>query len=144
MAKHGPTCSRLVIPCDHAEAGSSSTYSHVIYSDNHGETWKLGGTVNKDTNESTVVELTDGSLMRNMRSKEGKNRRESSKSRDGGITWTESKFAAPLIEPVCQASLLRFIKTNEFSKNRLLFSNPAATERVQDQSSLSKATEASG
>ena len=62
---------RLVIPCDHAVSGSDSIYSHVIYSDDHGETWKLGGTVDKDTDESTVVELADGSLMINMRSNKG-------------------------------------------------------------------------
>ncbi len=33
---------RLVIPCDHIEAGSIKYFSHVIYSDDHGETWKLG------------------------------------------------------------------------------------------------------
>ena len=132
---------RLMIPCDHAVSGSDSIYSHVIYSDDHGETWKLGGTADKDTDESTVVELADGSLMLNMRSNKGKNRREVAISRDGGLTWSESKFDETLIEPSfanaavdpggCQASLLRFTEIGPFSKNRLLFSNPADTTRVK-------------
>jgi sialidase-1 len=121
---------RLVIPCDHAVAGSDSIYSHVIYSDDHGRTWKIGGTIDKDTDESTVVELADGSLMINMRSNKKNNRREVATSQDGGLTWSPNKFDSTLIEPVCQASLLRFTQKNGFSKNRLLFSNPAATERV--------------
>ena len=122
---------RLMIPCDHGVSGSDSVYSHVIYSDDHGETWKLGGTVDKDTDESTVVELADGSLMINMRSNKGKNRREVAISQDGGLTWSESKFDETLIEPTCQASLLRFTEMGPFSKNRLLFSNPAETTRVK-------------
>ena len=34
---------RLLIPCDHIEAAAQRGYSHVIYSDDHGETWQLGG-----------------------------------------------------------------------------------------------------
>jgi sialidase-1 len=41
-------------------------------------------------------------------------------SADGGITWTASVDAPTLVEPVCQASLLR-----HDSAKLLLFSNPA-------------------
>ena len=34
--------------------------SHVIYSDDHGETWRLGGVATPDVNECEVVELADG------------------------------------------------------------------------------------
>lgn len=122
---------RLVIPCDHAEKGAPSIYSHVIYSDNHGQDWKMGGTVAKDTDESTVVELADGSLMINMRSNHGRNRRAVARSRDGGLTWSDIRFDSDLIEPVCQASLLRFTAIHRFGKNRLLFSNPADTQRAK-------------
>ena len=38
---------RLVIACDHKvkSEGRAVTYSHVIISDDHGRTWKLGGSV---------------------------------------------------------------------------------------------------
>lgn len=122
---------RLVIPCDHAEAGDPSIYSHIIYSDDHGQSWKLGGTVGEDTDESSVVELADGSLMINMRSNKGRNRREIAMSKDGGLTWSQSRFDAALIEPVCQAGFLRLSDELDHLPRGLLFSNPAATERVR-------------
>lgn len=118
---------RMVIPCDHDRGDASRRYSHVIYSDDSGKTWKLGGSVGPDCNESTVVELRDGSLMLNMRSYHGKNRRAVSISKDGGLTFSEPVLDDTLIEPVCQASLLRAGK----GKNSvLLFANPADTKRL--------------
>ena len=58
---------RLVIPCDNYVAGSKVRQSHVIYSDDGGKTWKLGGVVGPQCNESQIVELRDGSLLLNMR-----------------------------------------------------------------------------
>ena len=126
---------RMVIPCDHNRGDTSSRYSHVIYSDDGGKTWKLGGSAGPDCNESTVVELRDGSLMLNMRSYAGKNRRAVSISRDGGLTWTEPVSDDALIEPVCQASLIGFGKAKP---GVLLFSNPADTKRVNMTVRLSR------
>ena len=36
---------RLVVPCDNMVAGSKVQQSHVIFSDDGGQTWKLGGVV---------------------------------------------------------------------------------------------------
>jgi len=113
---------RLVIPCDHAQAGTKAFHSHCIYSDDHGRTWKRGGRTGEKLNECQVAELRDGSLMLNMRSYHGKNRRGISRSRDGGLTWSEVALDESLIESVCQASLIR-------AGNLLLFSNPASTKR---------------
>ena len=126
---------RLVIPCDHNRRDATRRYSHVIYSDDGGKTWKLGGSAGPECNESAVVELRDGSLMLNMRSYAGKNRRAVSISRDGGLTWTEPVWDDALIEPVCQASLIRFGKGNSAV---LLFSNPADTRRVNMTVRLSR------
>src|SRR5882724_1241891 len=41
---------RLVIPCDHNSAGGVR-FSHVIYSDDRGATWKIGGIAEEKTNE---------------------------------------------------------------------------------------------
>lgn len=136
----GPGCGiqlksgRLVIPCDHNVAEPQDIRrSHVIYSDDHGQTWKIGGVVGDDVNECQVVELADGSLMLNMRNYarcEGReNRRAVATSRDGGLTWSPIWWAQELVEPVCQASFIRFTKRPEFPKNRLLFANPAGTRR---------------
>ena len=53
-------------------------------------------------------------------------------SDDGGETWGELRFDAELIEPVCQASLIRYSWPGEKTQSTLLFSNPASTtSRVQ-------------
>lgn len=131
---------RLVIPCDHKapEGGKLLTYSHTVYSDDHGKTWRLGGTVAPHTNECQAAELADGSLLINMRNYWGKdggepargNMRTSAVSKDGGLTWGEVRFDKALPEPVCQASLHGYTWADTHGKNRLLFANPAsATKR---------------
>lgn len=112
---------RLVIPCDHYRS-PTARYSHVIYSDDHGASWKVGGIVGDTMNESAIAELTDGSLLFNMRSYAGKNRRAVARSSDGGLSFAQATLDEALIEPVCQASLIRHGKA-------LLFANPASTKR---------------
>lgn len=134
----GPHAGRLVIPCDHSyhdPNGSrkdvQSEYgSHVIYSDDHGQSWKLGGAVIPKMNECQVAELTspEGALLLDMRSYRGKSCRAQSTSTDGGITWTEPRDVPALIEPVCQASLIRFGNV-EGNESLLLFSNPADPQK---------------
>ncbi len=116
---------RLVIPCDHKVAKTKANYAHVIYSDDHGKTWKRGPAVGPKCNESQVAELTDGSLLLNMRSFQASNHRFIATSKDGGETWSKPVEDATQIEPVCQASLLRY----PGAKGSLLFSNPASKKR---------------
>lgn len=113
---------RLLIPCDHIVEGSKAFHSHVIYSDDQGKTWKLGGRAEEKTNECQIVELRDGSLMLNMRSYHGRNRRAVSRSNDGGLTWGPLQLDEQLIEPVCQASLIAH-------RGILYFLNPASIKR---------------
>jgi sialidase-1 len=118
---------RLVIPCDHIEAGTKKYYSHVIFSDDHGATWELGGSTPTDeVNECQVVELADGRLMLNMRNYyRVKKNRAVSVSSDGGMTWSALWRDASLAEPRCQASIFRYSLASDGGKDRLLFSNPA-------------------
>ena len=118
---------RLVIPCDHSEG--KKQHSHVFYSDDHGSSWKLGGVLGEDTDECELVQTHDGSLYINMRSYKGHNRRAYAWSKDGGITWSEVFEDDSLIEPVCQASIVRFTDKDTYEKNRVLFSNPASMKR---------------
>jgi sialidase-1 len=120
---------RLVIPCDHNTREADGRYSHVIYSDDHGATWKIGGDAEVKTNESAVAERKDGSLLLNMRSYHGKNRRAIETSRDGGLTWGPLALDEALIEPVCEASLISTVPWGKRSDGSLLFSNPASTRR---------------
>ena len=128
----GPHKGRLVIPANHSELNSQNqpvTRSHIIFSDDHGATWRLGGEEEALTNESTVVEREDGSLLHNMRSYHKKNRRAVASSFDGGARWSPIHFDETLIEPVCQASILRYAWPNKDQKSMILFSNPASLKR---------------
>ncbi len=120
---------RLVIPCDYKVAGTKELFAHVIYSDDDGKTWKIGGSAGPQTNESAVVQLDDGSLLLNMRSYAGQHRRAIAYSHDGGLTWSPVQLDPALIEPVCEASFIRYTTVKDGGKNRLLFANPADTVR---------------
>lgn len=137
--KKGIHKGRLVIPCDHSYDdpggkvgdGPYEYGSHIIYSDDHGATWRLGGVIRPGVNECQVVELADGkgTLLINMRSYSGRHRRTQSLSRDGGMTWSEPADVAHLIEPVCQASIIRYSDIESGGGDRILFSNPASEKR---------------
>ena len=126
--EHGPHKGRLVIPCDHIEAGTKGYYSHIIYSDDHGETWQLGGsTPEHQVNECEVVELTEGRLLLNMRNYDpSKKNRQVAVSDDGGLTWRDQRFDPALIEPICQAAIERLSWPEGDSSGVILFSNPSS------------------
>lgn len=129
----GPHKGRLLLPCDHSvrnkESWRNAGRSHLIYSDDHGKTWKAGKPTDWAMNECTVVELADGRIMLNMRSYRGKNQRAVATSEDGGITFSEPADEPMLPEPVCQASIIRYTTETDAGKNRLLFSNPASRDK---------------
>lgn len=130
----GPHAGRLVIPCDHSVAGpdggeskSPIRGSHVIYSDDHGRSWRRGAAVQPVYNECQVVELFDerGTLLLDMRSYARRACRAQATSADGGLTWSAARDVPELVEPVCQASILRG------PGRTILFSNPAhASKRL--------------
>nr|WKN34514.1 sialidase family protein [Tunicatimonas sp. TK19036] len=136
--KHGPHKGRLVIPSDHSyddpngkvRNGPYEYGSHAIYSDDHGQTWQLGGVIRPKVNECQMVELADGNgtLMMDMRSYFGRNRRAHAISYDGGQTWTDPADAEALVEPVCQASILRYQWPEGDQKSKILFLNPASAD----------------
>ena len=150
--QHGPHQGRLVIPANHSipyddrivdgreDLPADYYRSHVVFSDDGGQTWQLGGTHEPYTNESTVVELFDGVLMQNMRSyhgcrrtEEGErvdclNRRAVATSRNGGISWSPVRLDQTLVDPICQASLFRYSWADTtHPRGILLFSNPASS-----------------
>ena len=120
---------RLIIGCGHIESPSKNKYAHVIYSDDNGETWNLGGTTPRDkVSECEVAELSDGRLMLNMRNEDPDiNVRQVAHSIDGGFSWSDMVYDEDLIEPGCHASL----HTHDYKvrgKPILTFSNPANHE----------------
>ena len=126
------TKGRLVIPCWAGRGvgfGGQFQVSFILYSDDGGKTWQRSSALDHDaSDECEVVELVDGSLYMNMRSRQEKKQRAYSFSRDGGQTWSTVKFDARLPEPSCQGSIIRFTRTPQFHRNRILLACPASLD----------------
>jgi len=131
QVKNGKYKGSLIIPANHSYDDPSGKVrngpygygAHVLISDDHGVTWRMSEPIKPDCNESQVIELSDGTLLMNMRSYAGKHSRAISLSHDGGATWDPITFDYQLVESVCQASILNY--GNYKGKHYSLFSNPA-------------------
>ena len=133
---HGSNKGRLMIPCDHRKTGNRTgpSSSHVIYSDDHGKTWTLGGETEPHSNECQIVERSDGTLLLNARNHWARSgqrpdlayQRILAISADGGLHWSSAGFDSTLIEPACQASLIRYPAQSRQGHYWMLFANPAS------------------
>ena len=119
---------RIMMPFNQGPFGDWRVYA--AYSDDGGESWAMGEVPEEDgkghANEVQFVELSDGSVMLNARS-QGKGNTKHRKiaiSEDGGVTWSKLEDDPTLIEPTCQASILRY-SWPEDGKSRIGFCNPA-------------------
>ncbi|MBK7214428.1 MAG: exo-alpha-sialidase [Bacteroidales bacterium] len=102
----------------------------IFGSDDHGKSWHLMETPIKPADESKIVQLSDGSWMVNSRVN-GLGYRYVHQSNDEGKSWS-SKIDSSLVDPGCNASILRYSSTKGTTQeNMLLFSNANNTsERV--------------
>lgn len=133
-----PHKGRIIIPA------RISPSSHIIYSDDDGQTWHRGSSVPMErTNEATAVELSNGDIMLNSRIRDENNPdvspyRVVSISSDGGETWDEIYVDKTLVEPEgCQASLLKHSMNEETGKYNILFTNPHSSRfRVRVHGSI--------
>lgn len=130
---HGITLSdgTLVFPAQgRNETGES--FSTIMLSADQGKTWKVGNPASTNTTENMAVQLSDGSIMLNIR--DNRNHQDTSSTngravfvtRDLGKSWQEHPSShGALIEPVCMASIHKhFYTENGIRKSILLFSNP--------------------
>ncbi len=122
----------LVFPAQFKDS-ENVPYSTIMYSRDGGNTWKTGTGARSHTTEAQVIELSDGSLMLNMRDDRGRDGKSGSRAvsvtKDLGVTWQEHPTSRrALIEPVCMASLDRFdFRRKDGSLLPLvIFSNPAS------------------
>ena len=124
--REGSKKGRMIIPCDHIEANTKKYYSHIIYSDDGGSSWNIGGTTPQDqVNECSVAEIGKGKLILNMRNYDRTQmNRKISISNDYGESWGNIYDDKALVEPICQASILRY-SFKGYGRNDLLFINPA-------------------
>lgn len=121
---------RIVVPCDHSLQSDGNTIynSHLIFSDDGGQSWQIGGVL-KGGNESTIVECGDGHLLFNARWQIGDARfaRHYARSYDSGESFGEVVRDATLIEPVCQGSIVGYSAKGK-PTDKILFCNPASTK----------------
>jgi sialidase-1 len=108
-------------------------FSNITYSKDGGNTWSTSNPATHNTTENQVVQLSDGSLMlnirdnRNRKEKGDQNGRAVAVSNDLGNTWTRHPTSnKALIEPVCMAALHRHVYSDQHGNQQslLLFSNP--------------------
>lgn len=116
----------LVFASQYTEFDAGRTpHAGIIYSKDHGQTWHRHVAARDSTTEAQVAELSDGTLMLNMRDNRGGSRSVATTG-DLGRTWTEHPTSrAALRESICMASLIA-VKAGEnvLGKHILLFSNP--------------------
>lgn len=136
---------RLVVACDHRLGKSGEDKgpngAHVILSDDHGQTWRVGAVDDTyddglNANETAVVELNDGRLYFNTRDQNGPARgtRGEAISADGGESFLpsgQSKWkwfrpsAGVLDPPVVECALLHpILPLNGHARKTFLFSGP--------------------
>lgn len=114
---------KIVFPAQYWDA-QKMPHSTLIYSDDHGKTWKSGIGAKSNTTESQLVETTPGTIMLNMRDNRGKFRSVAT-TKDMGQSWTEHATSySALPDPVCMASLIKAnVNVKGAKKDVLFFSN---------------------
>lgn len=105
-------------------------HSTIIYSKDQGKIWKVGTGAKSETTEAQVVELSDGSLMLNMRDdrnradrKDSLNGRSVAITKDLGKTWMEHPTSRKTLQASnCMASIISYEHPEK--GKFLFFSNP--------------------
>lgn len=123
----------LVMPTQGRDA-NGVPFSNFIWSRDRGKTWTVAAAARTNTTECAIAELSDRSLMLNMR--DNRNRQDKSDTNgravgvtpDLGKTWqVHSSDHGALPEPVCMASLISH--TLPDGRRVLFFSNPNSKTR---------------
>lgn len=119
---------RLVVPFSlNAIGNQDSIQTCFIYSDDHGQTWSRSTNASSTgLEEPTMVELNNGQLLLNARSRRGFARRGISYTDSLGSHWSTTYDHPDLLDPIVQGSMIRYTSVLDgYAKNRLLFSNPS-------------------
>ena len=126
----GTNAGRLIFPI---YVQGSSVHSGMIYSDDHGQTWRFGGNAGTGGSEVQIAETLNAGLLSSLRdgsfTENGK--RYFSRSNDGGLTWASpfNNTTNPpyMPDPGCQASILRLTTTNASNASRLIHANAGSS-----------------
>ncbi|MDA7529993.1 glycoside hydrolase, partial [bacterium] len=132
----------LVMPTQGRDA-KGLPFSNITWSKDHGKTWQVSNHARNNTTECAVAELSDGSLLLNMRDnrnradKSGTNGRAIAHTKDLGKSWvSHSTDHSALPEPVCMASLI----ADPYRKGTVYFSNPN-NKRSRSHMTLRRSTD---
>ena len=100
----------------------------VFFSDDHGATFTASTPFLDKMDESTLVELTNGTVVVNMRNDHATSCdcRAYATSNDGGLTFSPIQYDPVLIDPVCEAALTKH------SNFRVYFANGASKTRREN------------
>lgn len=129
---------RLVLPVWLDTGMVEKMTSACILSDDGGRTWRAGGMLGDEppvTNENVIAETRPGVLFMNTRHNERHCQGPQIRSRwyawstDGGESWSAPLPNETLVDPICQASMIRYPEKVDEGPCTLLFSNPASSVR---------------
>lgn len=130
---------RIFIPANHSQGSPKPVFheyqAHGFYTDNHGESFKLGESIQiSGSNEATASELSDSKMIMSIRNQSGDiKRRIIGISLDGGEHWDTTYFDQQLLDPNCEGSLL----TIGFSKGKAIIAHcNAADEKNRNNLTL--------
>jgi sialidase-1 len=121
---------RLLFPAYHTDDGVYR--AHCVYSDDHGQSWKLSEPAADHTSEPQIVAMPDGSLLMNARTIAGQGeRRTLVESRDNGSTWRPAAAQAAPIDNHCQGCLYRCFRSGSKGEYDLIFTQPGNRQRAE-------------
>lgn len=116
-----------------------------IYSDDHGKTWQPGQFVVRSSdavlhpNETVPVQLSDGSVLFNVRTESDTFRRLIATSPDGATEWSQPYYDEALPDPICFGSIIKLPEQQGLEAAPILFANlsdltgPQRTTKVSEQ-----------
>lgn len=127
--ERGTAAGYLIVPSDHRDQAGSRWGAHVLYSSDHGDSWRIGAVDTRDEespihpNENVAVELVDGRLYINARDQHGSSgaNRAVAYSSDGGLSY-DMPFAAEaqIMSPVVQNSAVRIASVDRGNDRNIL------------------------
>jgi len=118
---------RLVVPANHSYHGAElkrwEYRCHSLYSDDRGETWKIGQSSAVGASETQIAEAAQDLLIQDIRMQTHKKGvRAVRYSKDGGETWSPLEHDKHRKDPRCQGSVIRH-------EDVLISSNPNSVKR---------------
>ncbi|MFD7160568.1 exo-alpha-sialidase [Kribbella sp. NPDC059898] len=123
--QHGRYAGRLVQ--QYTVRYNGGNYAASAYSDDHGATWRMGALAGPGADENKTVELSDGTVMLNVRANPY---RRVATSSDGGATYSPLQPDPELVDQGNNGSILRAfpdVAQDDPHSKMLLFSNTPDT-----------------